>query len=488
MSATISLRILNASTVGTASGNVLAEIKIDAQTLQNYESYNFHQNYMQPADEWTFHVGAERINETMRNVLRNNAVVALNCEYDDGDIQFSRVISTGYIDQVKLHNYREGRGGSYYEIRGRSFLAQAIDDGIDPWSNTFEFQEGQSFGHVLSTIFNQYGLDTFYTTDAPARDIVTGQKRFSTESSYVIEGVGGQTTVIQDSNAPFDLETLKIKKLKPEPHETAYSFAETHAKRFHLHIWGYPAGDGIVVGQPDYTQDPTFHFINRYDGNGNNIHESWIELDSVNMPALIIAKGWSGGGDFANTTIKCAKVNEYLGYKSGAYAANPTGSKATFNANYIKTSVLARINRFKNLKIMDPVENLLLYQDSQRFFNPEDVRTTVAYWEDKTSRTQDSLEASVQRRMSDFMRNAVRLHVKVDGHCDTSGNIYRYNTVATVQDEKLNINAPFFVEDVVFRKSGGEGTVTEMKLIPLNTLFFGGVAGNSAGKTALRIR
>src|ERR1700690_4004399 len=105
---TISLRILNASTVGSGSGNVLAEIKIDAQTVQNYEHYNFHQNFMQPADEWTFKIGAERVNETMKNVLKNNAQVSLNMEFDDGDIQFNRVISTGIIDQIKLHNYREG--------------------------------------------------------------------------------------------------------------------------------------------------------------------------------------------------------------------------------------------------------------------------------------------------------------------------------------------------------------------------------------------
>ena len=286
----------------------------------------------------------------------------------------------------------------------------------------------------------------------------------------------------------IDFETLKIKKLKPEPHETAYSFAETHAKRFHLHIWGYPAGDGIVVGQPDYTQDPIYSFVNKYDGNGNNMHESWIEIDSVNMPCAIIAKGWSGGGDFATTTIKCAKVNEYLGYMPGAYQANPTsGSKAQFNSQYIKPSILARINRFNNLKILDPVDNLLLYQDSQRFFNTEDVKQTVVYWEDKTSRTQDALEASVHRRMSDFMRNAVRLHIKVDDH-QQNGNIYRYNTIATVLDEKLGINAPFWIEDCVFRKSTGEGTVTELKLIPLNTLFFGGIATNSAGKSSLRLR
>jgi prophage tail gpP-like protein len=505
-SANISIRLYNASTQGTTTTNggvvSIPTTIIQASSIAEYEKYDYHQNFMQPADAWSLHVGADRISDQLASQLQNNAVVYLDCTTSTGTV---RTIGAGYIDQIKLHNYREGKGGTYYEIRGRTFLAQAIDDGIDPWSNRFDFAEGTTLGQLIGSVFLQYGIDVIYSgTDANVRDIVTGvnpnnpNNTTSTSTIFIpnlaqeayvegfsdVEGTGqleegttSSVTVVTDPSAP-PLEQLSLKKCKPEPHETAFSFCETHCKRFHLHIWGVPDATAIVVGVPDFTQAPTYTFTNQYSGEGNNCHDTWVELDSVNMPSAIIAKGWSGGGDFATTTVKCVKVNEFLGYSPGAYQDVEAGGTGN---SFIKPSVLTRINRYKTMPILAPTLSLLQWQSNQATtvfggnggtnFNFNDVKSSVIYWTDQTSKTQAELEAAVQRRMSEFMRNAVRVHIKVDGH-DQNGAVYRYNTTANVYDEKLKINSIMWIEDVLFRRSREEGTITELTLIPCGILSF----------------
>lgn len=450
-----------------------------SKEIEIFESYVFHQNFMHPTSSFTFTVGDLNINDEFKDILVGGATISLQLHTPDHK---QRPIATGIIDQI---NKRISEHGSFLEIRGRDFISQAADDGIDPISSQFEFAEGQTLGQLLAAVFNQYGINTFYNSDVFARDIVTGvnySKAHATTQTIKIPSVTNllepdgtakieyqeeDITVWVDPTAP-PIEQLTIKRCKPEWGETSYSFAETHCKRFHLHLWGMPDASGVVVGSPDYTTAPQYTFTNKRSGVGNNLMSSKLDIDYCNMPNLIIGRMKQGGGDTAYLGSYTFCVNEFT-----AFTVSPDDSTQRVFLDAIDVV----LNRFKNSNGGAGIEQVIrsgsdaLLAFGEKYFNQPNV-ARVVWWDDKTSKTIAELEASMARRMSEFQRNALRYTIVVQGHAQ--GNLpYRFNSMATVTDEDWGINGEvWWVESVTYSQSVGSGTTTEIVLIPPFVLNF----------------
>lgn len=461
------------------------------QSVINWEEYSFDSDFLITCDAFVMKVGDKNVTPEMRKFMQGGQGVKLYVDLLDaaGNVVQSNPIFTGNLDKVVEQT--NSRGGTFFTLHGRNILGPLCDSGIDPWSSKYKFVEGQTLGDVLGRIFAEYGIESFYLTDAKNRDIVTGNNKFTTKvtTSTItvplstdikvdengVETVGPGTTTktitqYKDPTNDYDLADKSIKKLQPRHDQTFMQFIEENLARFRLHCWAMADGSGIVIGAPDYIQPPYYKLINRYDGKNNNVIDGRLQLDFAGQPSMIIARGFHGGGDFATTTIKCAKVNEYIGYNVINEDGEITGPIKVNDVYPPKTELQAILQRFKGLKPMDP--NVDLAQNYSKYFTPPAI-PKVIYWEDEKSRTLDQLKGAVSRKMSEYQRHAFKLHYTVQDH-HQDGVVWKHNMIVTVNDQILGIDSqPFWIAAVSMKKSRSRGTVTELTLIPVGTLQLG---------------
>lgn len=456
------------------------------QTVINWEDYTYESDFMTPCDAFSMRVGDKQVTDEMRKFMQAGQQVKLFVEFLDvsGNVLFKNPVFTGFLDKVQQN---VDRSGTFFTLQGRNFLGPLCDSGIDPWSNTYKFVEGQTLGDVMGKVFSNFGITTFFLTDAKNRQITTGVLKANATLQSKTYTVTTVTDILSDQGATttsstetitqwvdptntFDLQEKSIKKLQPRHDETFMRFVENNLQRFNLHCWAMSDGSGIVIGQPDYLQEPLFKIVNKLNGDGNNVIKGRIGLDYSSQPSLIIAKGFQGGGDFQNTRIRCAKVNEFIGYSVIDGNGAITGPVQT-NGEFTPLPEIDKIiKQFKGLKPLDPTVSLA--QGYSRFFTPPPV-PRVIFWDDEKSRTLHQLEGAVRRKMSEYQSRALRLNYTVQDHVQ-DGIVWKHNTIVTVNDEVLGINNQnFWILSVSYRKSRGSGTTTDLVLVPVGTIQFG---------------
>lgn len=456
--------------------------------IVNWEEYNYNSDFLTPCDAFTMKVGDKSITPAMRALLLGGQEVQLFMQVVDpmGNTLYTNPIFTGFVDQITIDTSRDG---TFFILRGRNILGPLCDSGIDPWSSTYKFVDGQTLGDVMGTVFSAFGITDFYLTDAKNRQITTGvNKVYATLTTSTIQvahvdvNVAENTITVSDTQTDtqtitqwidptnhYDLAEKTIAKLQPLHDQTFMQFVEENLARFSLTCWAMADGSGVVIGAPDYTQEPLYNIINRLDGVGNNVKKGSIDIDPFSMPSAIIAKGYSGGGDFENTRIRTCKVNEFIGYAIGGGVGALTVNNASSPEPL--TSVMADINKFNGLEVLTPNETLI--NNYNQFFAPP-KKSKTHYWQDRKSRTLDQLRSAVMRKMSDFQRAGLRLHYIVEDHVQ-NGIVWKINTIANVYDENLGIiNQPWWIMSVHFSKArNGTGTITDLVLIPVGTLVLG---------------
>lgn len=135
-----------------------------------------------------------------------------------------------------------------------------------------------------------YSEADFIFAPYTSRDIFTGRNK-------------GQT------NAPTDLDRIKVDEARVKPPETIYAAADRHLRRHGLMHWDSPDGR-IVVAAPDDEQDPTYTF-NMYRGGAsgsgdpqtNNVLGSTRTRDWSGLPAFVGVYGRGGKRDFTKARI-----------------------------------------------------------------------------------------------------------------------------------------------------------------------------------------
>lgn len=455
------------------------------EQVLNWEDYSYESDFLISCDAFQMRVGDKSVTPEMRAFMQGGQEVQLFVQFLDtsGNMLYQNPVFTGFLDKVD-EDY--DRSGTFFTLYGRNFLGPLCDSGIDPWSSAYKFVEGQTLADVMGRVFATFNITTFYLTDAQNRQITTGidksRAKLHSHTETVTRPVDilsdkpkTETTTVTitewiDPTNSFDLADKSIKKLQPLHNETFMQFVERNLSRFSLHCWAMSDGSGVVIGQPDYLQEPLFKIINKTNGDGNNVLHGRMQINFANQPSLIIAKGFHGGGDFANTRIKTCKVNEFIGYpitSEGGVTIGLINNNGTFTP---RDEVNAVIKQFKGLKPLDPNQDLA--NNYATFFTPPAV-PRVLFWEDEKSRTLHQLENAVRRKMAEFQMNALILNYTVQDHVQ-DGLVWKHNTIATVTDDTLGIvNQPFWIVSVSFKKSRGRGTTTDLKMIPVGTLQFG---------------
>jgi prophage tail gpP-like protein len=397
--------------------------------LTRWTSYSFASNFLTPSDGWSCTVADNLLPEKQLSALRIGARVRL---YVD---EFP--LAEGYIDSVEIEASRQS--GTTYSIHGRDRLGAAVDAVADPRT---QFKDGATLAEFLKQIFEPFGWvgdDSFEIDSSANRDAKNG-------------GIRG-TTTRTGKKGTKPLKSFVLHQLKPHNHEGLFRFASRVSERFGLWIWPSADGEKLIVSKPDFEQEPAYKLWRTRDGN-TNILSGTVKWDGTDQPSVIVADGFSGGGEFGKGRIKSLCINPYFGYEEGGF---------------ISDDVQAVLDKYPEAKRVDFVVQPFAIRAPRMPPRP-------VFLHDEESKTQEQLDFFVKRTMSELLRKSLVCHYTVEGHGQTVDGVFvpwDIDRVVEVQDEPGNVNERMWILGRTFEKSRSGGTFTNLELVRLYSIASG---------------
>lgn len=398
-------------------------------TLDNWTSYTYSQQFLNPVDAWEFTVGDNRIPVGLGSKLLPGLLVVLKV---NGITQ-----GEGRIDDVEYSMDRGG--GTTLHISGRGPLADALDSNIDPRR---KFNEKDNLETLISNVLGDFGFWNFDIDQEALQSIQRGNL------------YGVKLTKGGKKKGPKPLKSFVLHQCKPYDHEGAYAFCERVAKRYGLHVWAGPDAKSIIVGKPNFSQGPSHHLIRRRGeaGKDNNILSGTFRRSRADQPSCIVATGRGAGGAQAKATSKVIAINELVA--RGADGELVPAVKKLLAAN-------------KGARVLGPDD-----YDAQVFppllLNPYPTARPM-YLVDEESSDQAQVINFAKRALAERQQKAVSAHYAIAGH--TINQVpFTVDSIVSVDDEAANFHGEMYVTGRTLTRSRDAGSVTLLDLILPGTL------------------
>lgn len=397
--------------VDTNREEVVLELSDAGTRIDTWSHYQVNSSFLTPCDGFQFTVSDHLLSKDQQAALVPGASVKLSV---DGHQQVS-----GFIDEVSVTATRNG--GVEYQISGRDRLGQVVDSGADlKW----QFKDTQSLEDVIRTVFGAFGFTKFVVDNDGARSVRQGQTR-------------GTPT----SKKGKPLKSYQLYKLRPHDQEGAMAFATRIAQRYGLRIWLSPDGDTVIVSTPDYEQAPAYSLARTARGVETNIVSASVKRNMSEQPSIVVADGFSGGGEFGRSKIRAYAINPTVDVDNSAVVANhPTARRVDIK---LPGALPAKMRAPRPL-----------------------------FLHDEESKTQEQLENFVRREMAQRLRASLEVHMVVDGHRAPNGAYWATDTMVTLRDDLSGLNEALWIVARTFQKSRHDGTTTELQLIRPYSLVF----------------
>lgn len=396
--------------------------------ITNFREYNFQSHFLTPTDHFSFTIGDEETTRSLRDGIHVGQKVTLQIS---GYVQ-----AGGYIDRMPVKTSR--RTGTEMRIEGRDWLSPAVDAHMDP--EKVKFKPGMSLRDVLIACFapwwdNLHISDLSDDGEEANANVITGQIR------------GPKTT---KKGKP--LKSFQLHQLKPYPQEGVFQFAARVAQRFGLWIWASADGFNLIVGKPDFDQRPIYDIFHKVGTDTVNYEEGENDPNATDQPSIIIATGFGGGGEYSRSGMKVIMVNEFTGL-------NASGA----------------IRPELNAIIDDNPEASFVQSNAEvgASFRMPDAPVRAIYLHDDESKTPEQLEFFVRREMALRQQHAYGTRFLFEGHT-LRGVPFYTNSIANVDDDKLQIHDRMWCMSRTFMKSRGGGTLAHTDWIVPGTVDFGG--------------
>lgn len=303
---------------------------------------------------------------------------------------------TGIVDCRDIESSQPG--GRLVSLTGRDLLSQMVDGNADP---RIAMAANMPFDEFCQKAFAHFGMDdvTIFEEYGDLRNLVLG-KAVKTKKQ-----AAKRRRKFKD---PID-------GLRPKDNEGGFQWFVRIAHRLGYHAWAVPGQRGVVVGTPDYDQDPAYELVSLRSqgtqglGAGNNIKWSRARTDITGLPSHVYVRGKSS---------KKGEAKSYIGT-----AKNP------------KTPIF------------------------KPFFVADDDSSSQAH-----------CDAYARLILSRAMRNAQTYECKARSLTDPqTGRVFNVDTVATVKDESAGVDGKMWVESRTFNWSR-ETQETSLKLLPSDAL------------------
>jgi len=420
--------------------------------FDRWTSYEFNSDFLTPTDSFHFTLGVgEGLPDGQRNALR----VGAQCRLYLG----TNILADGRIDGIEISADRHG--GITYNVRGRDWLGQTLDTVADP---RFQLKNGGTLAELLKRLFAPFGYvndDDFALDNDANREAKSGVRGFHNRPKQPVST--GSTKARRRKSKPKakPLSDYELHQTKPYNHESVFHFASRVTQRQGLWIWASADGETLIVGKPDFDQEPLFSLYRLADGY-SNVLSGTVHYDLTNQPTIIVADAFApgGAGEFGKGRCKGYILHPILGYTA---TGNP------------KPEALKLIESYPGA-----VESILpaaSFREAASFsFRPEEnFPFRPMFLHDDESKTPEQLDSFLKREMSLLYRQTLTARYTVEGHGQTvDGSFIAWtpDTVVDVVDEIAGVRELLYVLGVRFAKSRTGGTTTELELIRLHSIFF----------------
>jgi prophage tail gpP-like protein len=416
-----------------------------AVRIVDWISYDFSSDFLTPTDSFSFQLGVDEsgLSDAVRGALKLGAEVQLHVE--------SNILATGLIDNIEVAASRSG--GAMYTIHGRDLLGQTLDTVADP---TFHIKNGGTLGELLKQQLEPFGWfedgDFVFDNDAN-RDARKGKRGTKTRKSSGTSSSTRKQRRKKTTTGPKPT-SAELHQTKPYNHESVFHFCSRVAQRHGLWLWCTADGEQIVVGKPDFDQDPEFVLHRGRDGRGNILSGS-VRYNLSEQPSIIIADGFAAGGsgEFGKGRVKSYIINPMLGLTDEAEPIAEITELLKKHPGAAQQTLAAASFAFRAANI--PFRPMFLHDDE--------------------SKTQEQLNAFVKREMSLMYRRAVTCSYVVEGHGQETEDgfvAWAPDTMVDVDDGVAELREQMYVLGVSFHKARGGGTTTHLELIRKNAIVF----------------
>ena len=460
----------------TNAGTGVAGVGPAGLEYDHFLSYDYHEDYLTPVDAGTFTLAGDELSEAELRAILPGARIEVSID--------DHVQTVGYLDEIHVHV--DSRGGTVVTFEFRNWLSPAVDSHVDPQT---KLKASMSVVDLLVAVFDPFGVRVLSASNDANRNVITGLlpgagsplvqsapkkgwtlldwapdatnpaganapkisgSRATTTQSNTVGSTGGFHGV-PTSKKGKPLKGFLLHELKPYPNEGAFGFADRVCKRFGLCL--RPAADGqtLVVGQPDFDQDPLYALYHKVDDTSihNNVIESTVVRSRRDQPSIIFGSGFGGGGEFAKSPLKGMVINPMI------------SDGANLNAPII--------NAYPTVKPV--LLSSALIDAAIRSYPIPDVLARPLYLVDRDAHHQDELDAFLRRELAVRMRKSLMGRYTIEGH-KLNGRPIAVNTIVSVDDDRSNLHVPLWIQSRRFSKTRAAGTRTELSGILPGTMVF----------------
>ena len=415
---------------------------------QEIQVYDLQSDYLTPTDEWSFTVYSPDDPSALRELYVGLQPVRLSIS---GQVQV-----IGRIDDTE----GEGEGGTALRVRGRDYLADFVTGSVDP---TTKFKKSQTIGDAILEVAKPFGI-TSISGDGnnTTRNLLTGAQPYK--------------------GAPKDFKTAKLDEFKAGYNEGAYEVANKMAARHGCTIQPTLDRSKIVLGVPQYDQEPLYRLVRGYDNGphpGGNIVHGTARRNYGRVPTLVSATGRSRQTT-SNPVLPMetiASVLDLLGHVEGNFATAPGPTTSTTTVGSTKSifgagalSLIGKVAEVINT-VLSPNTNSpriisKRFTAGQKAIPGNDNKLyRPLFYQDKDSRNVSQLERGVKRQISNRLKDTLTYTCTLRGHVDPdSGALYAVDTIAKVDDYVENVHENLWIKSRRFYNNG-EGPMTELTML-----------------------
>jgi prophage tail gpP-like protein len=374
-------------------------------------SWSIESDYLKSTDGfefelWPFDASGEQIGVGKRRLELQPVELILN-----GSQQL-----VGRIDRTTV-----GGNGSMIRCQGRDFMADLVECNVDP---TFKVKAGMTLQDVIFAVGGPVGVDAIVGDDegVSLQDVRTGLKL-----SRRGKGKGSSK------------RKQKLEDYNPKPGEGIYEYLVRLTARQGVTLQPGIDRGTIIISSPWYDQEPMGTLRRSSDATEsqrNNVKTSTADRDYSRMPTYALFNGFKA---------KPGKPNEGIHRNFDIFEL---AAKSQELLDIISAGSVS--DRWKpGQPAANEVAQGLLYR--------------LLYFRDDEARTQDEIENSTKRAISERLKDSLSYNATVRGHTDgPSGGIYSINTMLHVEDEIANVFEPLWVASRTLAFSDTEGATTQI--------------------------
>lgn len=392
---------------------------VGGHPLDKWSDYSFTDSFLAPADSFSFGASEYSLTPEERRRVHPGAAVSLVI---DGALQ-----GTGYLDKSTI---RATRGaGSIISLTGRDTFGHVVDSNMDP---RVKFKPEHTILQIAQGVLEPFGFTDFESDNSDRRTVASKYKAKTTKKGKTIKKSG-------------------LAKLRPSEGEGCYAFLARVCTRFGFWVWPSVNGTTVILGTPDFEQEPSGVIHRTRDGLKNNVLDGGeVSYDLSAQPSYIVAEGSGGGGEWGHAKLRVVIINPFV---------------------EVADNLLAELEQYKPYK-------LALYYDPAIhgtakvpviIGNTRNPRPRPMFKRDAESKNIEQLEHYARREMSMLTRKFLTAKYTIRGHM-LNGVVPVSDTTWHIRDEVGDVDEVMWLTSRTLKRSRASGSSTDLEFIRLNSM------------------